>query len=166
MEWKESHKCKQNYFGSSGGMEPEGAMTMFKRSLEDNIRYKYLISDGDSKAHPLILQEQLYGMNCMVEKKDCIGLVHKRMGNALRELRKSWTKHKLSDGKGIGGKGRLTEKLWDTLQNYYGNAIRRNVPDVDAMMKAVQATLRHVNSTDEASRHNLCPTGEDSWCSY
>ena len=53
-------------------------------------------------------------MNYVVEK-DCIRHVHKRMGNAFRELRKSWTKDKLLDGRGIGGKGRLTEKLCDTL---------------------------------------------------
>ena len=33
-------------------------------------------------------------------------------------------------------------------------------------MKSVQATLLHVNSSDEAPRHNLCPTGKDSWCKY
>ena len=39
MQWKESHKCKQNYFGSSGGMEPEGAKTMFKQSLQDGVHF-------------------------------------------------------------------------------------------------------------------------------
>ena len=39
MEWKESHKCKQNYFGSSGGMELEGAKTMFKQSLQDGVHF-------------------------------------------------------------------------------------------------------------------------------
>ena len=34
------------------------------------------------------------------------------------------------------------------------------------MVKSVQATLRHMNSTDELPRHDLCPTGEDSWCKY
>ena len=34
------------------------------------------------------------------------------------------------------------------------------------MIKAVQATVRHINSTDEAPCHILCLTGKDSWCSY
>lgn len=57
-------------------------------------------------------------------------------------------------GKTIGGQGRLTA---GTLQNYYGDAIRRQVGNVEVMMKAVQATLFHVNSSDETPRHQLCP---------
>ena len=53
LEWKEDHIecCTANYAGSSGGMEPHGTMKMFNRSLDEKIRYKYLISDGDSKSH-------------------------------------------------------------------------------------------------------------------
>ena len=47
-----------NYEGSSGGMEPHGLSILFKRSLAEKIRYKYLISDGDSKSHSLILEQQ------------------------------------------------------------------------------------------------------------
>lgn len=41
-----------------------------------------------------------------------------------------------------------------SLQNYYGDAIRRNKGDLEGMMKAVQATLLHCNSTDEVPRHH------------
>ena len=34
------------------------------------------------------------------------------------------------------------------------------------MMKAVQASLMHYNSTDEHPRHHLCPEGETSWCKW
>ena len=34
------------------------------------------------------------------------------------------------------------------------------------MMRAVQATLLHHNSTDEHPRHHLCPEGETSWCKF
>ena len=34
------------------------------------------------------------------------------------------------------------------------------------MTRAVQATLLHCNSTDEQPRHQLCPTGEKSWCAW
>ena len=62
-----------------------------------------------------------------VVKLDCIGHVQKRMGTALRDLKKK-TKGKLEDGKSVGGKGhRLSDKTIDKLQEYYGNAIRRNV---------------------------------------
>ena len=38
---------------------------------------------------------------------------------------------KLRDGKGFGGKGRLTDGKIDILQNYYGVAVRSNLDDVD-----------------------------------
>ena len=34
------------------------------------------------------------------------------------------------------------------------------------MMKAVQASLLHYNSTDEQPHHHLCPEGENSWCKW
>ena len=43
----------------------------------------------------------------------------------------------LPDGKGIGGKGRLTDKLIDKLQVYNGKAIRQNTHDIDCMQNAV-----------------------------
>ena len=58
LTWKVSHVCSANYKGSSGGMEPDSTVQMFKRSLDYNLRYKYLISDGDSKSHSLILEKQ------------------------------------------------------------------------------------------------------------
>lgn len=62
-----------------------------------------------------------------VVKLDCIGHVQKRLGNALRKLKKT-TKGKLSDGKIIGGKEhRLPDKTIDKLQQHYGKVIRRTV---------------------------------------
>ena len=34
------------------------------------------------------------------------------------------------------------------------------------MVKAVQATLLHCNSTDEHPRHHLCPEDKGSWCKW
>jgi len=41
-------------------------------------------------------------------------------------LKQTWKGKKLSDGKGLTGKGRMTEKVMNTLQNYYGMSIRQN----------------------------------------
>ena len=90
----------------------------------------------------------------------------KRLGTALRELKKKKGGHKLADGKTIGGAGRLTVPLMDSMQNYYGDAIRRNKGNVDGMVRAVQSTLLHLNSTDAQPRHHLCPSGADSWCGW
>ena len=85
---------------------------------------------------------------------------------ALRNLKVQCRGQKLADGKTIGGIGRLTDKVINSLQNYYGDAIRKNKGDVEATMKAVQATLLHSNSTNEHPRHHLCPVGTDSWCKW
>ena len=62
-----------------------------------------------------------------VKKLDCIGHVQKRLGTALRELKKK-TKGKLKDRKSVGRKGhRLSDKTIDKLQEYYGKAVRCNV---------------------------------------
>ena len=50
----------------------------------------------------------------VVEKKECVGYVQKRLGTALRKLKK--------EKKGLGGKGKLTDNMIDKLQNYYGIA--------------------------------------------
>ena len=54
----------------------------------------------------------------------------------------------------------------DSLQNCYGQAIRENKGDLNAMIHAVQVSLLHMNSSDERPRHHLCPTGNDSWCKW
>ena len=94
---------------------------------------------------------------------DCVGHVQKRMGTALRNLKMQYKGQKLADGKTIGGAGWLTDKAINSLQNYYGDTIRRNRGDFQAMMKAVQATLLHSNSSNKQTRHHLCP---ESWCKW
>ena len=166
--WKDAHVCDANFVGSAGAMEPKGTLEMFQRSLEYKLRFKHLVSDGDSKMHSLLLQQQPYGPDPdhQVIKLDCVGHVQKRLGTALRKLKVTHRGQKLSDGKTIGGAGRLTDALINSLQNYYGDAIRRNKGNLDQMIKAVQATLLHCNSTDDKPRHHLCPEGERSLCKW
>ena len=97
---------------------------------------------------------------------ECIGHVQKRVGSRLRKLKNKSKGVKLADGKGLAGKGRLTDGKIDVLQNYYGLAIRENLADVDKMAKAIEASLYHVASTNEKPQHDLCPDGDDSWCGY
>ena len=54
----------------------------------------------------------------------------------------------------------------DTIQNFYGKAIRDNKGSAKAMSKAVHAILKHYASTPEKPQHEDCPMGKDSWCSY
>ena len=67
----------------------------------------------------------------------------------------------------MSGRGRLTDKVINTMQNYYGMAIRQNSNDLFAMRKSVIATLMHnTNFDDSETRHQYCPKIIDSWCKY
>ncbi|GFU98999.1 uncharacterized protein TNCV_3382431 [Trichonephila clavipes] len=73
---------------------------------------------------------------------------------------------KLSDGKNISGRGRLTLKEVDSIQHYYGLAIRKNLSSVEDVKRAIWAIYFHKLSTEDNPQHALCPLGEDSWCGY
>ena len=78
-------------------METEGVKRIFTRSKETRkLQYTEYFGDGDSKAYEV---ENAYD-NVHVEKKECVGHVQKRVGTALRKLKKD---------KGINGKGKLTD---------------------------------------------------------
>ena len=166
-QWKASHVCKANHSKSSGSMESLGAVAIFQRSVENyNLRYTEYIGDGDSSSFQEVELAKPYG-HIGIKKLECVGHVQKRVGTRCRNLRKSLKGTKLSDGKGISGKGRLTDKAINTLQNYYGMAIRTNSNDVLAMKKAVGAVLFHCSDSElESERHKFCPNGADSWCKW
>ena len=159
LEWKESHiNCKANFKGSAPAMEPEGAIRIFKRSFEmHGLYYTKFFGDGDSKSYSSV--KDIYSdVGIDIAKYECIGHVQKRMGTALRKLKK--------EKKGLGGKGRLTDRIIDKIQNYYGIAIRQNVGNIEEMKKAILAVLFHCASSKEKPYHTYCPDGETSWCSY
>ena len=82
-------------------------------------------------------------------------------------LRKSMKGQLLSDGKKISGKGRLTDKVINKMQNYYGLAIRQNAGQLYAMKKSILAILLHLTENDnEGDRHKCCPRNKDSWCKF
>ncbi|KAK3717095.1 hypothetical protein QZH41_005024 [Actinostola sp. cb2023] len=152
-QWYESHKadCFQNFDGSSGNMEVAIiAQDVWNRSSEFNLRYKYMVCDGDSRAYTAvwdvygccdicahyenldrqnkeykawiltdaysawIVAHEEESVDCYrAIKLDCIGHVQKRIGTALRELKKK-TKGKLADEKAVGGRG---HRLFET--NFY-----------------------------------------------
>ena len=135
-------------------MEAAGAVTIFKRSLEkNNLRYVSYIGDGDTSSYNEVHNSKPYG-DFEIIKKECVGHVQKRLGTRLRTLRTTLKGKILSDGKKISGRGRLTDKVINTMQNYYGMAIRQNSNDLFAMRKSVIATLMHNTNFDDAeTRH-------------
>lgn len=166
-EWKATHICKINHTGSANSMETVGAVQVFERSLATRgLKYKDMLRNGDSSTYNTIVEKKPYGDDCISNKLECIGHVQKRVGSRLRKVKSSNKGLKLADGKGLAGKGRLTDSKIDVLQNYYGLAVRENLDDVNKMAKAIEASLLHVAPTDQNPQHHLCPDGENSWCGY
>ncbi|GFW16242.1 uncharacterized protein TNCV_4264071 [Trichonephila clavipes] len=114
-------------------MESVSAYRIFERSEANrSIRYISWYGDGDSKAFNNV--KDMYDIDSVI-KYECIGHVQKRVGSRLRKLKKSV--------KGLGGKGKLTDEFIDTLQNYFGIAIRSNVDNLSNMQTAVIAAFFH-----------------------
>ena len=89
------------------------------------------------------------------------------MGTRLRNLKKCTNKNDLEDKKSLGGKGRLTEKEINKIQNYYGIAICQSFDNLYQMRKNTLAGLHHSCVADLSdARHILCPKTKDSWCKY
>ena len=148
-------------------METVRAVRIFQRSVTTRgLKYKKMLGDGNSPTYSAIVEKKTYGEDCIPNKLECIGHVQKRVGSRLHKIKSSNKGLKLDDGKGLGGKGRLTDSKIDVLQNYYGLAVRENLNDVEKMAKNIEASLFHVASTNENPQRHLCPNGEKSWCGY
>lgn len=159
--------CKQNYIGSSGGMEVAGVKCIFGRSESKlGVRYVNYLGDGDSKGFECIAELKTYGEEVEISKLECIGHVQKRVGSRLRRLVQKTKGNKLSDGKVLGGRGRLTKFEIDQLQRYYVLAVRRNQGNLFQMKREIWAIYLHEISTDEKPRHEFCPDGPESWCKF
>ncbi|XP_070159831.1 LOW QUALITY PROTEIN: uncharacterized protein [Polyergus mexicanus] len=162
-EWKIEHEqvCHMNHHGSSGKMEVDAIKEMFQRSENlYGVKYTDYIGDGDSKTYKGIIDSKPYGDNLIINKKECLSHVQKRMGARLRKCKK--------ENKGIGGQNKLTAKMIDKLSVYYGLAIRRNYDSVEKMRDAIWATFHHYSSTTKDPQHQLCPEGPNfkSWCEW
>ncbi|KAI8797020.1 Short-chain collagen C4 [Biomphalaria glabrata] len=145
-------------------MEAVGCVRIFSRSIlpPRNLQYIKYLGDGDSASFKKVLESNPYG-GIDIEKLECVGHVQKRCGTRLRRLKAQNKGLKLEDGKGLSGLGRLTDKKIDTLQNYYGMAIRQNAGNLQAMVLAVKSVLDHVASSDTDPKHQHC---DPHWCGY
>ena len=164
-EWSLHHKCQINHQGSSGSMEVTGVRSIFKRSVESRkLRYTTYLGDGDSKSFQTVLAENVYpGFD--IVKAECIGHVQKRVGARLRAYKEKYKGVILVDGKPLTGAGRMTEKVMNTLQNYYGMIIRSNVGNLYQMKKGIGSIMKHCSqcldsdgNDQPAKRHMYCPT--------
>ncbi|GFX90479.1 uncharacterized protein TNCV_2073571 [Trichonephila clavipes] len=165
-EKKPCENCAKNYEGFSRGMECRRVLSIFQGSeTSRKAFYTQYLGDGDSKGFLTLKEAKVYG-DTEVEKLECVVHVQKRMGTRLRNILKMSKGIKLSDGKNISGRGRLTLKEVDSIQHYYVLAIRKNLSSVEDMKRATWAIYFHKPSTEDNPQHALCPLGEDSWCGY
>ena len=166
-EWKAAHNCKMNHRASSGAMEAAGAVEIFQCSVSTRkLQYTSYIGDGDTEAFKKVVDAKPYGPNVQIQKLECIGHIQKRLGSRLCGLRSQWKGKRLEDGNGISGRGRLTDVAINTMQNYYGMAIRQNIGALYAMKKAIGAVLYHCSSLEEDVRHQFCPRAINLWCKW
>ncbi|GFW68196.1 uncharacterized protein TNCV_1880781 [Trichonephila clavipes] len=148
----------------TGKMEVDGMLRIFNRSEKlHNLKYSNYIGDGDTKTFNALSENKPYGDDHLIQKIECVGHAQKIMGTRLRKLKLVYSKKKLSDGKTIGGKGRLTDSLIDKLAHYYGNAIQCNSTSVKKMRKAIWAVWGHSCSTDDEPMLWFCPTNPNTW---
>ena len=92
LEWfsKHAETCKLNHQGSAQSMEAAGALMVYRRSMENKVRYNPFVGDGDSKSFKTVSKEKPYGQDYSIEKEECVGHIQKRMGTRLRkEVEKS-----------------------------------------------------------------------------
>jgi hypothetical protein len=178
-EWdkfQKDHQCEITHESSSGAMEVESVLQMFQRSEKDRgVIYSHYLGDGDCKGHLAVTKADPY-KGKKVEKLECINHVAKRMGTRLRNLVTKNRYTKCKDGKSLGGKGRLTEKLINKLQGYYAQAIREIVAEegtieqkYQKLVKTIWRAYYHHSSTDKNPHHHSCPPGSlvnPSWCKY
>ena len=72
-------------------MEPDGAVALFERSIEEQkLLYKTCIGDGDSKAYSAVVNSLPYGGDVFINKEECRAHITKRMGTGLRTLVKNY----------------------------------------------------------------------------
>ena len=118
-----------------------------------HLRYTSYIGDGETKPYSEVVEKDPYP-GTVVQKLECVGHIQKKIGGCLRKL-KSSDKVPLSDGKSLSGKGRLTEKMINKLQNYFRIAVQQYTgTTVYQLKKAIGAVLYHCSDANNLEAHH------------
>ena len=70
--------CDKNHDGSSGSMESAAAEILWTRSVDYNLRYTSMLSDGDAKSFIHLTNLNVYGETIEINKEECVNHVGKR----------------------------------------------------------------------------------------
>ena len=129
-----------NHVGSSGSMEGAIMAEIFSQSVEKHkLRYSRFTGDGETNTFKVVSESKPYGEDAAIQKIECVGRVQKRLGTRLRKPKASRKGTKLSDGKALEDRGRLTDKMTDKRQTQYGIAMRANKNNLTKMRENVWA---------------------------
>ena len=82
------------------------------------------------------------------------------MRSRLCSLKKRLEKTTLDDGKSICSRGRLTDKVIDYHQVYYGKTIKNNTHSIKDIEKVVIEISHHRKSADQKPDQKLHLSGE------
>ncbi|CAF5008141.1 unnamed protein product [Rotaria sp. Silwood1] len=151
-----THRCEKNYEKSSGTMESAAILTMFKRSVSKyGVYYTKYVGDGDSKTFP-VLSKIVHYPGKEIKKIEDLNHFSKRMKRGLETIKREHGRKKLSDGKTIGGKNRLSVHNILRLQMTLASNIRKFKHDLDLLFKGSWAIFWHKYSTNDDPRHDYC----------
>ncbi|GFX10997.1 uncharacterized protein TNCV_512571 [Trichonephila clavipes] len=141
-----------------------GVLSIFQRSeTSRKACYTQYLGDGNSKGFLTIKEAKVYG-DTEVEKLECVGHVQK-YGHKARKHSKNEQKE-LSYQMGKIFRRGLTLKEVDSIQHYYGLAIRKNLSSVEDMKRAIWAIYFHKLSTEDNPQHALCVLLADFICPF
>ena len=161
--WVKAHEYNSNHTKSSGSMEANEAIKILNRCIiKHNLLYYEYLRDGYTSLYKEVVDSKLYvDYSTIPEKLECEGHAHKRLGTILRPKGKEYKGTATS----LSGAGKLTEKTINSMQNYYGKAIRSNSNEIYEMKKVSGVILWHCTEfNDNGHRHRYCPG--DSWFPY
>ncbi|CAF1178976.1 unnamed protein product [Rotaria sordida] len=139
-----NHNCGKNFYEPSGNMEASCILRMFRRSQKKyGVRYVKYVGDGDSKTFSKLKKETPY-KGIEIQKIEDINHFGKHLKRALEKIKRQCDKTMLSDGKRIGGKGRLTT-IKDTTDEE-----TPNVSDADDVSETSDQQNEKKNNDDES----------------
>ena len=122
-------------------MEVEGVRRNWLRSQSElKLHYTSFVGDGNAKSFSTLVQ--LNGPD--VTKHVCVGYVQKRLGTALRRLKKLGVLDE--NGKVVKFKDRLTDKAIDSLNVYYSGTIRNRYKQL-MLLSCIQCQLIPIRFT-------------------
>lgn len=139
-EIAKTHDCRKNFSGSSKAMEGSVAVSLFKKALDTNTKYKTLIGDDDSTTIAWLRAE----VDSEVEKQSDINHSKRALHGQLAAIK---SKHK-----------ELTQRVIDYIKKCYIYAITQNANNPVMLSAALNAIPEHM-----AGNHVCCCI---SWCGY